>query len=89
REKPDFDDIKKALENLPFSEARWKAITNAKDITEVSTRNGKHVVYIQVVGIELDMAMRIVRGTATRSNVPEALRVAHLIASGLTSPLQY
>ena len=89
REKPNFDDIKKALENLPFSEARWKAITNAKDITKVSTRNGKHVVYIQVVGIELGMAMRIVRGTATRSNVPEALRVAHLIASGLTSPLQY
>ena len=89
REKPDFDDIKKALENLPFSEARWKAIANAKDITKVSTRNGKHVVYIQVVGIELGMAMRIVRGTATRSNVPEALRVAHLIASGLTSPLQY
>ncbi len=89
REKPDFDDIKKALENLPFSEARWKAIANAKDIKKVSTRNGKHVVYIQVVGIELGIAMRIVRGTATRSNVPEALRVAHLIASGLTSPLQY
>lgn len=89
REKPNFDDIKKALENLPFSKARWKAIANAKDITKVSTRNGKHVVYIQVVGIELGMAMRIVRGTATRSNVPEALRVAHLIASGLTSPLQY
>ena len=89
REKPDFDDIKKALENLPYSKARWKAIANAKDITKVSTRNGKHVVYIQVVGIELGMAMRIVRGTATRSNVPEALRVAHLIASGLTSPLQY
>lgn len=89
REKPNFDDIKKALENLPFSKARWKAIANTKDITKVSTRNGKHVVYIQVVGIELGMAMRIVRGTATRSNIPEALRVAHLIASGLTSPLQY
>lgn len=87
REKPDFDGIQKALKNLPFSKERWEAIALGKDVTEVSMRDGK-VVYMQAVGIELDIAKRVVRSTATRSNIPEALRVAHLIASGLTSPLQ-
>lgn len=88
REKPNFDDIQKALKNLSFSKERWKVIADGKDVTEVSMRDGKKIVYMQAVGIELDIAKRVVRSTATRSNIPEALRVAHLIASGLTSPLQ-
>ena len=88
REKPNFDDIQKALKNLSFSKERWKVIADGKDVTEVSMRDGKKIVYMQAVGIELDIAKRVVRSTATRSNIPEALRVAHLIASGLTHPLQ-
>jgi endonuclease V-like protein UPF0215 family len=88
REKPDFEDIRKALENLPFAEKRWRAISNADKIVRVTTRRGKGAVYIQARGVEADVAVRIVRNTATRSNVPEALRVAHLIASGLTAPVR-
>jgi len=64
------------------------AITNADKIIRVVTRRGEKTVYIQVRGVEADVAVRIVRNTATRSNVPEALRVAHLIASGLTTPFR-
>jgi len=88
REKPDFKDIRKALKNLPFSEKRWRAINNADKIIRVATRRGEEAVYIQARGVEADVAVRIVRNTATRSNVPEALRVAHLIASGLTAPIR-
>lgn len=88
REKPDFEDIRKALKNLPFAEKRWRAIGNADEIIRVATRRGEQAVYIQVRGVEADVAVRIVRNTATRSNVPEALRVAHLIASGLTAPFR-
>lgn len=88
REKPDFEDIRKALKNLPFVEKRWRAICNADEIIRVVTRRGEEAVYIQVRGVEADVAVRIVRNTATRSNVPEALRVAHLIASGLTAPFR-
>jgi len=86
REKPDFDDIRKALENLPFAEKRWNAIKNADKIIKVFTK-GEKAVFMQVTGIEESTAKRIVKSTATRSNVPEALRVAHLIASGLTRPI--
>ncbi len=88
REKPDFDDIRRALENLPFAEKRWKAIKNVDKIIRVSTRKKKKAIFMQVTGVGVDVAKRIVKSTATRSNIPEALRVAHLVASGLTGSLQ-
>jgi len=85
REKPDFADIRKALQNLPNSEARWAAILDAGEPIEVSTRNEKAKVYMQTVGVSKEDAQKILRLTSTRSNIPEALRVAHIIASGLSS----
>jgi len=85
REKPDFEEIRKALENLPEREKRWKAIENAGKIVEVRTRGAEEAVYIQIAGIAEKDAEKILRSTSTRSNVPEALRVAHIIASGLCS----
>ncbi|UCE95727.1 MAG: DUF99 family protein [Candidatus Bathyarchaeota archaeon] len=87
RKKPDFDDIRRALENLPFTEERWRIIKNANKIVRVVTHHGEEAVFMQVTGVEVGVARKIVKSTATRSNVPEALRVAHLIASGLTTPL--
>lgn len=84
REKPDFEDIRKALQNLPNPEARWKAILSAGEPVQVSTRSAKAKVYLQAVGVSMEDAVKILRLTSTRSNVPEALRVAHLIASGIS-----
>ena len=84
REKPDFEDIRKALQNLPNPEARWKAILSAGEPVEVSTRSAEAKVYMQAVGVSEEDAVKILRLTSTRSNVPEALRVAHLIASGIS-----
>jgi len=88
REKPDFDDIRNALKNLPFTEERWEAIKNADKMVGVTTRRGESAIFMQVTGVEVSVARQVVKSTATRSNVPEALRVAHLIASGLTGPLE-
>jgi endonuclease V-like protein UPF0215 family len=84
RDKPDFDDIRKALQNLPNSQERWSAIEKAGKILKVCTREGEEPVYVHVVGISEEDATGILRSTSTRSNIPEALRVAHIIASGLT-----
>ncbi len=84
REKPDFEDIHKALKNLANSEARWEAILSAGAPVEVSTRSAEARVYMQTVGVSKEDAQKILRLTSTRSNVPEALRVAHLIASGIS-----
>jgi len=84
REKPNFEEIKMAIKNLPEYEKRWKIVNNTGKIIKVQTRKAAEAVYMQVAGISEEDAKKIVRNTSTRSNVPEALRVAHIIASGLT-----
>jgi endonuclease V-like protein UPF0215 family len=85
REKPNLTEIHEALQHLPKSEERWSAVLNAGELVEVPTRHGKERVYVHVSGISAEDARRVLRLTSTRSNVPEALRVAHLIASGISS----
>ena len=84
REKPNLDEIKKALEKLPRKEKRWKMIENAGKLLEVNVRNTGSSIYVQLAGLNEKDARKIVRITSTRSNIPEPLRVAHLIASGIT-----
>lgn len=83
RDKPDFAEIHEALKNLPKSEERWKTILNAGETLEVFTRNENEKIYVQISGIFEEDAKKILRLTSTRSNIPEALRVAHVIASGI------
>ncbi len=83
RDKPNFEDIKKALQNLPETEKRWKIIERAGKMIRVRTREAEEPIYVHVAGVSEETAKRILRSTSTRSNIPEALRVAHIIASGL------
>jgi len=84
REKPNLEEIREALKNLAESEKRWKAVLNAGKTFEASTRNESEKVYLQISGILEEDARKILKLTSTRSRVPEALRVAHIIASGLS-----
>lgn len=84
RQKPDLNKIRMALEHLPKSQDRWEAVLNAGEGIEISTRRVGEKIYLYAAGISIVDAERIVRLTSTRSNIPEALRVAHLIASGIT-----
>jgi endonuclease V-like protein UPF0215 family len=83
RDRPDFEDIRKALRNLPLMVERWKAIEKAGRIHKVCTRKGEDPIYAHAVGISEKMVERIMKNTSTRSNIPEPLRVAHIVASGL------
>ncbi len=83
RDNPDFEGIRKALRNLPQMKARWKAIQKAGRIHEVFTHESEAPVFVHAVGISKIMTERIMKTTSTRSNIPEPLRVAHIIASGL------
>ncbi len=84
REKPNLTEIREALKNLPESEERWKTIQSAGEILEVFTSRKNEKIYMQLSGILEEDARKIVKLTSTRSNIPEALRVAHLIASGIS-----
>jgi hypothetical protein len=81
-DKPDLDAICSALKNLPKSEDRWQLVFGAGEIYEVTNHGTK--VYVELAGISLNDAQRVIELTSTRSCLPEPLRVAHLIASGIS-----
>src|SRR5574337_977253 len=77
---PDFQKIRLALNHLPEAEKRWEIIRRAGRIYRVERENP---VYLQLCGIDKESAFEIVRITSTHSNIPEPLRAAHLIATGV------
>jgi len=85
RERPDLEEIHAALRSLPCSEKRWGAFLHAGKMVAVPTSRGNEKVYMCVAGILEEDAVKIIQITSTRSNIPEPLRVAHLIASGISS----
>ena len=81
-EKPDLNGIHEALKNLPNSEERWTMVLEAGEIHEVINKGTK--IYVETAGISLADAQKIIALTSSRSSLPEPLRVAHLIASGVS-----
>ncbi len=77
---PDFEKIRLALENLSEAEKRWEIIQCAGRIYKIAQEKP---VFIQLCGIDRESATDVVRLTSTHSNIPEPLRVAHLIATGV------
>ena len=76
RRYPDFGKIRETLVKLG-KEDRYKLIQKAGTVHKL----GK--VFVQLSGLSLKEAKAILDITCTRAFVPEPLRVAHLIASGM------
>jgi hypothetical protein len=85
RKKPVFSTIQEALKHLPLYEERWKSVIAAGKIIESPTRDNRSKIYYQKIGITNEDAHKVIRLTSTRSNIPEVLRVAHILASGFWS----
>jgi uncharacterized protein len=83
RSRPDFEKIKSALKYFLDGEERWSIIKTAGKIEEICNEKRKNSIYIQRAGISLESVNKIIRLTSIRSNIPEPLRVAHLIATGI------
>ncbi|MEA3281283.1 MAG: DUF99 family protein [Euryarchaeota archaeon] len=81
RAEPDMARIKDALQNLPDAGQRWQSILNAGAIAEINVHESS--LYIQCAGIEIADARKIVQLATTHSHIPEPLRAAHLIATGI------
>ncbi|MCX6695712.1 MAG: DUF99 family protein [Candidatus Altiarchaeota archaeon] len=84
RDMPDFKEIKNALKHLTESELRWSLVEKAGKPIEVETKPNKFI-HLQYAGIVENQAVEIVKLSATRSMLPEPIRVAHLIARGVTT----
>lgn len=79
RRRPDLESIREALiEHLPNGERRWHAIAALGPVEPAG-----HV-FIQHAGIDRATAGATVKRHTRHGHLPEPLRVAHLIAGGLT-----
>ena len=76
RKYPDFKKIKAALQKLKKS-SKYKLIEKAGEVHKIQK------IYIQLAGIPLEDAKKILKITCTRSLLPEPIRTAHLIAAGI------
>jgi hypothetical protein len=83
RQMPDFLAIEEAVKKLANREFYRKCIRIAGKPNRVEIRPGKFI-HIQCCGISFLDAAKIVRLSSTRSLIPEPIRVAHLIATGVT-----
>ncbi len=85
RDYPDFEKIRKALRNVSNGSKRFELIKKAGKIqkVEIKHRGVYNIIYIQFTGLSLAKAREFLEISATHSLIPEPLRVAHIIASGV------
>lgn len=76
RKMPDFKKIKETLRKLRWAK-KYKLIEKAG--TPIKTKG----IYIQFAGTTAKNAKEIIKISCTHSMIPEPLRVAHIIASGI------
>jgi len=81
RKRPDLEKFTASLRELPNHEERIRCVENAGEFFSVNIQNKK--IYFQACGLSENDAAEIIKRSATRSLIPEPLRIAHLIATGI------
>jgi endonuclease V-like protein UPF0215 family len=85
RTKPDNVAVKKALfQHFKDWRVRWSIFEKLGPVHQVISMVGEPPLYIEVAGATADWATELVRASASCCRVPEPIRVARLIARGLT-----
>lgn len=83
RDKPDLQAMEKALrEHFTDWEKRLAIIKN-RELVELKTEHKP--IFVKSTGIEQDELKVIIEQSTVRGALPEALRVAHLIATGVVA----
>ncbi len=77
RRMPDFDAIFDALKNFEDGDVRKEMIEKAGKVYKAAN------LFIQISGCSLDEALEFLKKSKLKGNVPEALRLAHLVASSI------
>jgi endonuclease V-like protein UPF0215 family len=81
RDEPDFEKIKKALQKtFKDWEKRWNVLTKG-EIHKIETKHNP--IFVKCVGLMIEETKEIIKLSTIRGVVPEPIRVAHLIASGI------
>ncbi|MEM6959187.1 MAG: DUF99 family protein [Myxococcota bacterium] len=88
RRRPKMEKVLRAAGALPGGAAKRALIEAAGAMEEVAPPESgprRSAVFVQRAGLTLDAAAGLLRATTLHGNLPEALRLAHLIAGGVTT----
>jgi len=81
RDKPDLNKIKNALKKH-FSDWDYRyGLIKKGTLHKIKTKHNP--IYVKCIGLSIDEAKEIIKLSTIRGVVPEPIRVAHLIASGI------
>ncbi len=87
RDEPDFEKIKSALKkNFNNWEERYTILKKGK-LHKIKTLHNP--IYVKCSGISIEEAKEIITLSTIRGVIPEPIRIAHLIASGITRGESY
>ena len=85
RTKPNNVAVKNALrQHFEDWRVRWGVFEKLGPVWEVVSMPNEPPVYVEVIGAELDWASKLIRAASLCCRVPEPIRVARLVARGLT-----
>lgn len=79
RRRPKLEALRQAVLKVQGGEKKWALIENAGPMEPVAG------VFVQRRGLSLEEAASTLAATTLHGNLPEALRLAHLIAGGVTT----
>ena len=77
RRQPKLETIRDALLKVPGGARKWRLIERLGPMEAVND------VFVQRVGLTLEVAKDVLKRTTNHGNIPEPLRTAHLIAGGI------
>jgi len=92
-----FSDVPRMRPRVRGARDKWRLLQRAGEIERVElgasrrhklpsgVRAADRVLYVQRAGLSLDEARTLIRATTLHGNVPEPLRLAHLIAGGIVT----
>ena len=80
RRRPNLHKIEEVLKKIR-QQNKIKLLKKAGKVNRVKIKNRN--IYFQNFGISVDLAEKIIKKTSTHSLIPEPIRAAHLIASGI------
>lgn len=77
RKMPHLDEIEKAISYVKNHKSKWDLIKSAPPIIKIEN------VYCQWLGMDQEKVIQIIKISTTCGQLPEPLRIAHIIASGI------
>jgi endonuclease V-like protein UPF0215 family len=82
RHRPNMERVKAALKNVPNFDVKWENMRKAGRVHEAPLSNGNKI-YFQCKGVTPKKAIEIIEVSVSHGNMPEPIRTAHIIASGV------